>query len=107
MRGIKKGGRGRGVLWGVVGGWLSNTQHGPVQVEYCFRSLIDLSPEHLTWSQSEQVVHCIAYGESLRLHILQYQTGPGFCSMPARINRSRIRLDGVVLIFVNQLKNTV
>ena len=85
---------------------MNPVQHGPVQVLYFLRSFDDLRPEHLTWSHFKQMEHSTETGESCLLHSEQNQVGPGFCSMPALISRSRIRHAGVVLFFVNQIKNT-
>ena len=74
---------------GGLGGDLM--QHGPVQVLSFCRSLDDFNPEHLTWSHLKQLEHCIAVGDSGLTHSEQYQIGPGFCSIPARMRRSRIR----------------
>ena len=80
-------------------------QHGPVQVVYFLRSLDVFSFEHLTWSQAKHLEHCTDVVPMDLVHTGQNQ-GPGFCSIPALIRRSRIRQAGFILFFVRQVKNT-
>jgi hypothetical protein len=83
-------------------------QQGPVHDGNNFLCFIDVKFEHFTWSQLLQQEHCTAYGPSFFEHNLQYQTwGPGFCSIPARISRSRISVAGRYLFFVRLSKNSV
>ena len=90
-----------------LGGRGEPLQHGPVQVFSFLRSLDDLRPEHLTWSHLKQMEHSTDTGESCLLQSAQNHLGPGFCSIPALISNSQIRQAGVVLFFVNHIKNTV
>ena len=58
------------------------------------------------WSQCEQLEHWTAVDVKIPLHMIQYQVlGPGFCSIPARMRSSRIRLAGDVLFLVKHIKN--
>ena len=75
-------------------------QQGPFQILSPLRSLEDFSPEHLTWSQLEQDVHCTDVGFKALLQMLHFHVGPGFCSIPARISKSRMRLAGSFSFFV-------
>ena len=80
-------------------------QQGPVQVMYFLRSFDVFSFEHLTWSQAKHLVHCTDVAPMDLVHTGQNQ-GPGFCSIPALMRRSRIRQAGFALFFVGQVKNT-
>lgn len=113
-----------GILWvnGVdeVVGWLEGerggaegvellmcVQQGPFQVLCLRRSLDDFRPEHFTWSHWWQLVHSTEVDDSNFLQIGQYQSsGPGFCSMPALISKSRTSPAGNDLFFVKLLKNS-
>ena len=90
---------------GVCGGGLL-VQQGPVQ---CFNFCLSfdvLNPEHLTCSQFLQNEHSTQTDTILLVQIGQVQIGPGFCSIPARINNSRIRHAGVAFSFVCLVKNS-
>ena len=99
------GGRrlGRGKGWGGVVG--VGLQHGPYQVLSLLLCLDVLKPEHLIWSHSLQPEHSTDVEASILVHTGQNQ-GPGFCSIPALIRRSRMRLAGSSF-FVKDIKNTV
>lgn len=104
---LRRGGGG-GLLRGGVGGLFARwMQQGPVQVLNFLRSLDDFNCEHLTWSHPLHLLHSIKVPMILFVHTVQFQVGPGFCSMPARIRSSRIRHAGVALLFVGQIKNSV
>ena len=92
---------------GLGGDGLSLVQHGPVQDFSFLLSFDDLKPEHLTWSHLRHLEHSTDTGDNCLWQSAQNQMGPGFCSIPALISRSRIRHAGVVLFFVNQIKNSV
>ena len=70
-------------------------QQGPIQVGFFILALVDGSSEHLMWSHPLHFVHCTDLGPSLFVHTGQNQ-GPGFCSTPALMSRSRIRQAGKV-----------
>ena len=93
-----------GVVEGGVGGCL--LQQGPIQAGCFSLALVDGSSEHLMWSHPLHFVHCTDLGPSLFVHTGQNQ-GPGFCSTPALMSRSRIRQAGLVLFFVKHTKNSV
>jgi hypothetical protein len=66
-------------------------QQGPVQLLYFFLSFEVLRPEHLTWSQPKQDVQSIAVlysGRNFEQMVQGQMSGPGFCSIPARISSS-------------------
>ena len=61
---------------------------------------------HLTWSQLLHLLHSTDVVPTFFEHTGQNQ-GPGFCSTPALMSRSRIRQAGIDLFFVRQIKNSV
>ena len=66
-------------------------QHGPVHNLCFFLSLEVLRPEHLTWSQPLHDVQRIAVlfsGRNFEQIVHGQVSGPGFCSIPARISNS-------------------
>ena len=82
-------------------------QQGPVHFLIFSLSLDDLRPEHLTWSQFKQDVHWTDVVANFLLQSLHNQIwGPGFCSMPALISRSRSNWAGRGCSFVKLLKNS-
>ena len=87
---------------GVVG-----VQHGPIQM-FLGLALDVFSLEHLIWSHPLHLEHrtdvlVICFEQTGQNQC----TGPGFCSTPALMSRSRIRQAGSALFFVRQIKNSV
>ena len=57
------------------------------------------------WIQVWQDEHSIEMDERFFLQMLHFQTGPGFCSIPARISNSQSKLAGSCFV-VRLVKNT-
>ena len=81
-------------------------QQGPVQDVNFLRSFADFNCEHLTWSHPLHLLHSTHVAMIFLLQTVQNQAGPGFGSIPAISRSSRIRLAGLVLLFVKHTKNS-
>ena len=99
-------GGGAGERWGESDGGGLLVQQGPVQCFSFCLSLDVLNPEHFTCNQFLQNEHSTQTDIILLVQIGQVQIGPGFCSIPARINNSQIRHAGVAFSFVCLVKNS-